>query len=74
MQITDEQKKRDQQVFTAIWEVYKRYRNPEDDEKYWDDLIKEFNGLSDKYNCYLATRLARAVIDVLADRHKEDKQ
>lgn len=74
MQITDEQKKQDQQVFTAIWEVYKKYRNPEDDENYWDSLIAEFNGLSDKYNYYLATRLARAVIDVLADRHKEDKR
>lgn len=35
--------------FTEFWKLVKEYRNPDDNEKYWDELINKTSALCNKY-------------------------
>ena len=70
MQITEEQKKSEQPHFTAVWNFYKKYYTPEDNQGYWQAVVDEAGTLSKNLND-LGIALLLAVIEEL--KHKAEK-
>lgn len=62
------------QMFTAFWKLCQKYWEPEDDDKYWQDLIQDVNDFSAKYNNLFAKNVALAFIDTLEEWIKKDKK
>ena len=58
-------------VFRAVWTYYEKYAIPEENDKYWDDLIKEGEEIVKKYDHdTLCVRLVSAVMTALDDKIK----
>lgn len=58
-------------VFRAAWTYYEKYAIPEENDTYWDDLIKEGEEIVKKYDHdTLCVRLVSAVMTALDDKMK----
>ena len=73
MKMTDEEKKPEQKMFTAIWELYKKYYTPEDTEEYWDALVKEAGEISKGFN-RVGIELVVTLINGLEEKAKANRQ
>lgn len=63
-----------QQFFTELWNLYKKYYIPEDNDDYWDSMINEFTELRVKYEkVSISYKMILLIIDDLEMRYKEDK-
>lgn len=63
-----------QQFFTELWNLYKKYYIPEDNDDYWDSMINEFTELRVKYEkVSISYKIILIVMDDLEMRYKEDK-
>lgn len=60
-------------AFTAVWQFYQDFAIPEDDEKYWDDLVKAMKEIETEHKHPLANWLAWGVAKALEDIAKGDK-
>lgn len=61
-------------VITDIWKELKtRTDIPEDSDQFWDDAVKAFNAIAEKYKgtgaAFLAWRMALAALAALEDKH-----
>lgn len=59
-------------VMNDYWALRKKFYQPENDEKYWSDLIDAVNELSRKYNCDYLDKLLLVCIDDLEIRFRQD--
>ena len=63
-----------QQFFTELWNLYKKYYIPEDNDDYWDSMINEFTELRVKYGkVSISYKMILLIIDDLEMRYKENK-
>ena len=63
-----------QQFFTELWNLYKKYYIPEDNDDYWDSMINEFTELRVKYEkVSISYKMILLIIDDLEMRYKENK-
>lgn len=67
--IPDEQK-----MFTAIWNVYKKYYIPEHDDSYWDGLNHDLNEIIDAFQTDFCTKLCLAVETEISQKYKNMKR
>lgn len=49
-EITYEQKREAQDIWGDIWNYWKKYYNPEDNDEYWHNLVEEANELARRHN------------------------
>ena len=54
-------------VFTRTWEFFQDYAIPEDDDKYWDDVVNFVGEMEREYKTPLAKWLAYGVSKALAE-------
>ena len=69
MMITEEQKKEEQKVFTAVWEFYKKYYTPDGTSEYWETMVDEMGKIGQNIG-RLGQRLLIAIVDEISDRYK----
>lgn len=63
------------QIFTDVWNFFKKFYEVEDDDSYWDKAIEESNQIAVKYgNNKFANDLLIAVIKEMERKLKKDKQ
>lgn len=70
MKITDEQKKKEQQVFMAVWEFYKKYYNPEENHEYWENVVSEGGKIGEQIG-RLGKNFILNVIEELTTKSRE---
>lgn len=62
------------EIFREIWRFYESFAIPEDNDKYWDDLISAGEELARKYdNDTLCVRLVSAIWMTMNDKIKLGK-
>lgn len=66
-------------VITDIWKALKvRADIPEDSDQFWDDSVKAFNAIAEKYKgtdaAFLAWRMALAALAALEDQHCKQRE
>lgn len=60
------------QFFRDFWKFYERYYYPENNDIYWDSLVKEGTDLCTKYSdIHIARKLIFSIIQELEERFKE---
>lgn len=60
------------QIFTDVWNFFKKFYEVEDDDAFWDELIEESNQIAVKYgNNKFANDLLIATIKELERRLKK---
>lgn len=60
-----------QKMITAIWETYKKYYYPEDNDTWWKEMLDSFRKVSDKYPTKLCRQVcADFIVDIKS--HKKD--
>jgi len=53
-------------IFREIWDFYQNFAIPEDNDQYWDDMVKAMKDIEIKYgNDPLADRMALGVAEAL---------
>ncbi len=58
-------------IFRAVWQFYEKFAIPEENDQYWDDLIREAGELVKKYNNNaLCERLVMGIMAALNDKAK----
>lgn len=57
-------------MFGDIWNLYKKYYYPEDNEQYWNNVISDFKSLSKKYQTKLVDDLCIAALNELDRKAK----
>lgn len=63
-----------QQFFTELWNMYKKYYIPEDNDDYWSSMVNEFTELRVKYEkVSISYKMILIVMDDLEMRYKENK-
>lgn len=60
-------------AFTAVWQLYQDFAIPEDNDEYWENLVKAMKEIEDKHNSILANHLALGVAKALNDIAKGGK-
>jgi hypothetical protein len=64
--ISEKDKSGAQQIFTEIWNYYKKYYNPERNDQYWDDLI------TDGIVKHKSQMVADMIIAIQEELHRRD--
>lgn len=67
--ISEKDKSGEQQIFTEIWNYYKKYYNPERNDQYWDDLIMDGIVIIDKHKSQM---VADMIIAIQEELHRRD--
>jgi hypothetical protein len=67
--ISEKDKSGAQQIFTEIWNYYKKYYNPERNDQYWDDLITDGIVIIDKHKSQM---VADMIIAIQEELHRRD--
>lgn len=62
------------QVFTDVWNFFKRYYQVRDDGNFWNRVIEESNQIAVKYDNKFANDLLISVIKEMERKLKKDKQ
>ncbi len=57
------------QMFADYWKLLEEYFVPENDEKYWEDLLSSVRKFAKKYNSGFAKDLGLSLIDELERKH-----
>lgn len=58
-------------IFREAWQFYEKFAIPEENDQYWDDLIREAGELVKKYNNNaLCERLVMGIMAALNDKAK----
>lgn len=60
-------------AFTAVWELYQAFAIPEDNDEYWEELVKAMNKIEVEHNSILANYLALGVAKALNEIAKGEK-
>lgn len=58
-------------LFAAVWNTYKKYYIPEENDEYWDALVDSIKELQHKYPGELSKALSLAVLDDIERRYRE---
>ncbi len=53
------------QMFMDYWGLCQKHWNPEDNDAYWEDAVKDTDNFYKKYNSQFARKLALVLIDEL---------
>lgn len=61
------------EAFVAIWKMYQDFAIPEDNDEYWENLVKTMKEIEVKHNSILANHLALGVAQALNEIAKGDK-
>lgn len=61
-------------MFGDIFKFYKKYYHPEDDQKYWSDVVEATTELEKKYPGQLCIDLTRAIWDEFCRRYDGEQQ
>ena len=60
-------------AFTAVWELYQQFGIPEENDEYWEELVKAMKKIEVEHNSILANHLALGVAKALRDIAKGEK-
>lgn len=59
------------EMFANYWKLCKRFWIPEDDDKYWDEVVKETEIFMEKYQSEILSKyIGLALIETLEKKHK----
>jgi len=61
-------------VFREIWQMYQDFAIPEEDDKYWEELVKEVNRMEKTHETPVAKWLAYGVAKALNEIAKGEKK
>lgn len=67
--ISEKDKSGAQQIFTEIWNYYKKYYNPERNDQYWEDLIADGTEIINKYK---STMVMEFIHSIQSELHRRD--
>ena len=56
------------QMFMDYWALCQKFWNPEDNDDYWDAVVKETDAFYKKYNSQFARSLALTLVEELERR------
>ena len=62
---------RNREIFTKIWNIYKSYGEPKNDDE-WDLLIGKMSELYKQYETELCRELVQVVINLIERESKND--
>lgn len=57
-------------IYTCCWKLFRKYANPVDDDKFWDDLISDAEEIMKNE---FAKKIVLATIDEIERIYKETK-
>ncbi len=60
-------------MFADFWNIYKKYYEPQESEKYWESMVEEINAFHKKYNTDFSRALALALSNEIERKWKEGK-
>lgn len=60
--------------FTDVWQMFQNFAIPEEDDKYWEELVKEVNRMEQTHETPLAKWLAYGVAKALDEIAKGEKK
>lgn len=74
MQKTIERGSEEWNAFMDVWKLYQEFAIPEENDEYWENLVKAMKDIEDKYpNSQLANQLALGVAKALDKTMKGEK-
>ena len=59
------------EMFSDLWRLNKKYREPEEDQDYWDRLTMAVVSLCQKYPVKLCEDIVLSIVNELERRSKE---
>jgi hypothetical protein len=62
---TNEEMKTEFAYFGEVWSLFKKYYHVQQEDSYWEKLIKEAGAINQKYQCELCKDLILAVMNEL---------
>ena len=60
-------------MFADFWNIYKKYYEPQESDKYWESMVEEINAFHKKYNTDFSRALALALSNEIEMKWKEGK-
>ncbi|MCM1026387.1 MAG: hypothetical protein NC432_08110 [Roseburia sp.] len=72
--MTEQELKRDYEMFTKAWKFFKKYSDVQDTDSYWQNVVAESDAIAKEYgNCRLCRDLLLAALSKL-ERKKGESQ
>lgn len=60
-------------MFNEFWKLYQKFYEPEDNQRYWEELVREANEFHKKYVAFpMSKQMALGLIDCFEEKAKNN--